>query len=479
MTVRCRVIGHTRVVRLALFSALLVALGAAGGALAPPAAASFPVPGEMLASHVIDGASHADDRFVDVTRSPDGSLYALGVIDFQWSALPGKIYLQKCDAGGNLVWNRSYTVPGATGVYPMAVTADSEGNVIAVANATDGTDRDIFVIKWDAAGVVQWTAVKGSADPDLDDEVTGVVTDKTGDVYVCGAMGDGTSAAVVKYNDEADPLHPLTGLEEWANSTTGNHATSSALASGITIDSSGNLYVTGERLMKTGDDNVYVQKLRGSSGGTLWLRGWDGASHKHDGGTVVRYRGRYVYVGGESETKTHSNDIVVLRYAARTGARSWVRTWDNATTHNSDEISDLRVDGYGNAYVTATTFYMTTVKYKALLLKIGRTGTVKWKRTYYDTASNGYGTWWSLSVDSAGNAWTVGFVTTSTHPMWIVARYSASGKRAWLTRWDGPAHTGADGGNACTLAGDNLLFVAGSVAGAGELDDAGVAWLYR
>ena len=473
------VTGRARVARLAIFTALLLALCAAGGALAPRATAGI-APGQMWMTNVFDGGANVDDRYVDVARAADGSLYALGVINYQYGVFPGVLMLVKCDAAGAVTWRRAVAVPTATQVFPMAVTVDPAGNVIAVASWREGGDTDWFTAKMDPAGTLQWWAVKASADPTFDDDVSDVVADKAGNVYVCGSLDD-DSSAVVKYDVNDDPANPGKGLEKWTHYTTGNHAAAWAEANSIAIDGYANLYVTGSRLMKTGEYNVFVEKLRGSDGTSRWLRGWDGAAHKYDEGDVVRYRNGYVYVGGYSETKSHGSDIVVLRYAARSGTRHWARTWDNPAAHKGEEISDLRIDGYGNAYVTGTTFYMTAVKYKALLLKIGRNGTVRWSRTYYDRASNGYGSWWSLAVSDTGTVWTVGFVRGPTVSLWTMARYSRAGKRAWLTRWDGPApgHLGGAGAYACVLSGTRDLFVAGDTVVTGEYDDTALAWLRR
>ena len=183
----------------------------------------------MWSWDVLSGGGNLDDRFVDVARGAAGSLHALGVLDFDYGALPGQLMLVKYDTAGNMVWRRANIVPGATQVTPMAVADDPLGNVIAVATFWDGTDRDMFVIKWSAAGAARWTAVKGSADPSLDDEATDVVTGKAGNVHVCGAMGSRSSAVVVKY--DADD-----GLEKWTHYTSGNHATESAQANSIAGD---------------------------------------------------------------------------------------------------------------------------------------------------------------------------------------------------------------------------------------------------
>jgi len=479
MTVRRARSNRANAARLAVLAILLLALCAASGALASLAAA-VPASGEMWMWGVLSGGIGLDDRYDAVARGADGSLFTLGIVNSDYGVVPGQLVLVKCNAAGDQVWQREWAVPGAKGISPMAVAVDAAGNAAAVSTVWDGTDRDMLVTKWSAAGAQQWTAVKSSADPSLNDEAADVVTDAAGNVYVCGAVGSGSSAVVVKYDDAADPAHPLVGLERWTHYTTGTHATASARATSIAGDGSGGLYVTGSRLMATGGNSVYVQKLS-TGGASKWLRGWDGAAHKYDSGDVVRYRDGFVYVGGETETSAHSNDVVALRYSAGSGTRTWARTWDNPVTHDSDEISDLQVDGHGNAYITGTSFYLTTVKYKALLLKIGRSGTVKWVRTYYDKASDGYGSYWSLAVSSPGTVWTVGFVRTATVPMWVVARYAANGKRAWLTRWDGPppGHLGGRGADACVLSGTRDLFVVGATLAADAHTNAGLAWLRR
>lgn len=479
--VRARTAASARALVVSAFVTALLLLGAAalGGALAPPAAAGF-APGQVWMWHAHDGGGGVDDRFADVARAPDGSLYACGTTDFDVGVQAGQLQLVKYDAAGDTVWTRTATVPGVTVMFAKAVSVDPSGAATVVASFVKDGYWDMFVAKWNAAGTPQWTAVKGSADPQLDDEAADVVANAAGDVFVCGSMGSGSEVAVVKYDSAADPAHPMQGLEEWTHHTSGTVFTDMAHGQGIAIDPHGDVYVTGNRVMKSGGSNLYVEKLRGGAGGSLWLRGWDGAAHQHDTGLVVRYRDGAVYVGGETQTLKHAGDIVVLRYAARTGTRSWVRTWDNPKMHQTDDLSDLRVDGHGNVSVAGLSYYLTAVKYKALLVRVRRSGSVAWWRTYRDVPSNGYAGWNTLAVSSSGTAYVAGFARTATIVQMTVARYSAAGRRVWLTTWDGPppAYAGADA-TACVFSGSSDLVVVGSSVVTPTYDDAAAVWLRR
>ena len=118
-------------------------------------------------------------------------------------------YLAKYDSGGNLQWARQFGT--SDNEFNYGVSADGVGNIY-VAGITRGSlagpnagDYDAFVAKYDAAGNLQWTKQFGSA---ARDQVNGVSADALGNVYVSGwTLGDlvgpnlgGDDAYLVRYD---------------------------------------------------------------------------------------------------------------------------------------------------------------------------------------------------------------------------------------------------------------------------------------
>jgi hypothetical protein len=188
-----------------------------------------------------------EDVARDVATDASGNVYIAG---YTLGSLPGQTnggaydyFLAKYDSSGNLTWSQQYTVPGngngselangiavsgsdvyitghtsataeiakhnandGTLVWSRALTAfgpythglriaAGSGGVYAVGWTEGGVDgnisagaKDLFVVKYDAAGTMQWLRQLGSS---ADDLALGVATDISGAVFVSGyTVGD-------------------------------------------------------------------------------------------------------------------------------------------------------------------------------------------------------------------------------------------------------------------------------------------------
>ena len=163
--------------------------------------------------------------------------------------------------------------------FANAVAIDSSGNIYVAGvterhldgNESAGND-DLFVVKYDSKGKKQWTKQLGTK---RNDRATGVATDSSGNIYVTGytywgldgnTYAGSNDAFVVKYNSS--------GTKQW----TKQFGTSSTdLADGVAIDSSGNVYVVGytygelDGNTNTGASDLFVVKYN-SSGTKQWTK---------------------------------------------------------------------------------------------------------------------------------------------------------------------------------------------------------------
>jgi acyl-CoA thioesterase FadM len=179
-----------------------------------------------------------------------GNVYVTGEteggLDGNPSAGGNDIFVVKYDSAGVKQWVRQLGTGGWDVGYGIAV--DGSGNVYVTGETEGGLDgnpsaggNDIFVVKYDSAGVKQWVRQLGTGGWDVG---YGIAVDGSGNVYVTGWTEGGldgnpsaglTDIFVVKYDSA--------GVKQWVRQlgTSGWD-----VGYGIAVDGSGNVYVTGE-----------------------------------------------------------------------------------------------------------------------------------------------------------------------------------------------------------------------------------------
>jgi hypothetical protein len=168
-------------------------------------------------------------------------------------------FVVKYDANGNAIWFVQGNGDDVDKAY--AVTTDAAGNVYATGSSGSnyirfgadsvahgpGTSNDyeVFVVKINSSGAVQWVRV-GTGDSD--DYGQGIGADAAGNVYVGGYYGSTVltvgsfTANQAGYNDIFIAKYDANGVAQWLKSA-GN--TDDDEASALVTDASGNSYITG------------------------------------------------------------------------------------------------------------------------------------------------------------------------------------------------------------------------------------------
>ena len=176
-------------------------------------------------------------------------------------------FVAKYDTSGTVQWAKS--IGGIYYDYGYGIATDSDGNVYVTGNyygsvtigsttLTTAGSFDVFVVKYDTSGTVQWATNIGGTDSDY---VNGIATDSAGNVYVVGyysgsvTIGSttlnsvgGSDAFVVKYSPPSI-LHINTGLEVGTENlyvgTTSGRVGIGTSTPGYTLDVQGDLNVSG------------------------------------------------------------------------------------------------------------------------------------------------------------------------------------------------------------------------------------------
>ncbi|HZH75152.1 MAG TPA: SBBP repeat-containing protein, partial [Archangium sp.] len=148
--------------------------------------------------------------------------YTEGTLGGSASARGFDSFLSKHDAAGNLLWKHQSGTVANDYVTGMAIhDADSSAVSVYVTGYTlgglDGNThaggQDLFLVKYDAQGVRQWTRQLGTS---VNDFAQGVATDEVGNVYLTGyTSGELDGNARVGGQDLFVVKYDAAGVKKW------------------------------------------------------------------------------------------------------------------------------------------------------------------------------------------------------------------------------------------------------------------------
>ena len=345
---------------------------------------------------------------------------------------------------------------GVIGVYTDAygITSDLNGNVYTTGNTIGNLDgetltgtRDLFVVKYNSAGVKQWTRLLGAAG--VYTEARGITSDLSGNVYTTGFTEgnlDGhiltgtRDLFVVKYDSSGNKLWTrLLGV-------TGKSTT----ARGTTSDSSSNVYTTGytngnlDGKTLTGTVDLFVVKYD-SSGNKLWTRllGVTGA-YTYAYGITSDLNGN-VYTTGFTEgnldgkTLTGIVDLFVVKYDP-SGNKLWTRLLgaSGAFTYARGITSDLSGNVYTTGYIEGGFLDGQTLTGLSdlFVVKYDSNGNKFWTRLL--GVAGVYTDAYGITSDLSGNVYMTGWtngnldehILTGIRDLFVV-KYDSSGNNLW------------------------------------------------
>jgi gliding motility-associated-like protein len=259
--------------------------------------------GQMLWAKKFGGIG--SDRGISMKVDNNGDIILCGYFfgpaqfgSFNVNSVAGSedVFVAKIDPNGNFIWVK--TMGGNLTDIPSAVTVDLNNNILltgsfqGVATFGAGTftsmtdpnstlpSYDAFTTKLSSTGTFLWTRV-GTAK--YTDRGLNIATDNVGDVYVCGQFSDTITFGNTHNNQIMNAVflikYSASGNEIWFRKAAGT----SAIAYGLAIDVSNNIYMSGDftgslayygsssNSFLTGNftNKVYVLKI--SSGGNyIW-----------------------------------------------------------------------------------------------------------------------------------------------------------------------------------------------------------------
>lgn len=435
--------------------------------IAPVAATSHAEPSLGWVKGIGGGIGY--DSGLDVAVDGSGNVYVVGYfngddVDFNPGGTPHErssngdsdVFLAKYNAAGNLLWGHPIGGTGTDLGYGIAV--DGSGNVYVTGSFEGNVDfdpdpgdshplssngnADIFVAKYDTNGDFLWAHGIGGTGFERG---YAIAVDGSGNAYVTGFLlsaivdfdPDGTHE--LNSNGDSDAFvakYDTSGGFLWAHNIGGSAADAGY---GITVDGSGNAYVTGkfsgssvdfnpggtdELLDSNGGSDAFLAKYN-TTGMLVWAHNMGGAEHDEgwdvelDGSGNIHLTGQF---WGENADFNPAGDPHFLdsnglddAYVAKydtTGSLLWAHNLGGTA---SDYGYAIAVDGSGNTYLTGY-FQSESADFnpggephlldsdgsaEIFVASYDSTGDLVWA---YSIGEGGFDWGFGIAVDGSGNA---------------------------------------------------------------------------
>jgi hypothetical protein len=397
--------------------------------------------------------------------------------------------------------------------YKNITKTDPSGNVFVAGATMNNGFPDILVAKYNAAGNLQWIQQFAGTAPNGVDAAAGLYVNST-DVYITGTISN--NSVTPETDCFTMKLSGSTGSILWSTTYSGAAGSHDA-GKDITMDGSGNLYVTGASYNSSFNADYLVLKYN-SSGTQQWVNTWD-YTGADDGGYKIAISGTNVNVsGGVTTTTPGAYKMSTIKLTQSTGSITATSTSTAVTTSSVEAVTDMAPDGSGNVIIVGSRyssgqhdFYVqklnaatlasvfvytwdggsslddfakavttdasgnvfvagfstsSTLGRELTLIKLNGSGTHQWTQT---SGFNGDDEAADLITDASNNVYVTGYKTNGTKD-YYTAKYSGSGTKVWEIEADGNSGLDDNVTNVALDALDHVVVTGQSKTGSGDYE---------
>lgn len=298
--------------------------------------------------------------------------------------------------------------------FPVGVMLVLDQNNNAIVTGQSGDHTKIITTKYDANGNLIWE--RFYTIPEMAAVATWLSIDSSGNVIVTGYRHNFSSNIV-----ESGLLtlkYDNNGNLLWDKLIAGTWA----FAVRSIVDQSGNIYVTGRAWQYTATYDFVTIKYA-PDGTQLWFDTFDqnGGFHTPTGMDLDQSNNLFITGGGQS------GGLITVMYNSA-GVRQWVRE------HSGSAGSNIKADNNGGIFITGSFYdFNTGTGNDLMLLKYDLSGNQVWQK-FYDFGNYEYGK--LINIDSHSDIIVTGFGTLpGQFPGWLTVKIDPYGNLLWYKRF--------------------------------------------
>jgi len=346
------------------------------------------------------GFSSTSDEGFGITVDGSDNIYVVGHADSHIGGYSGKgALILKYNTSGTLQWERTI---GKYDSEAYGVDFDSSGNIYVCGRGQYSNWQ--FISKLNSSGTLQWYRGFSSPKPPnrQGDKANDIVVDRNNNVvYICGHLttsGYQYDMTLAKYN--------LSGTIQWQRSLSGDFTSGQDFAYGVSVDSSGNVYVIGRATQLAssnpggqGNNNQDGFIVKWSSGGYVSSKITFGGYASEDGTGIVIDSQDNVFAVGMSDSGNTTSGVgsrgLIMRLTSSLSS-TWARSLGNISSagYNEEGTKKVAVDHQRVAIYTVGTIRGTGPGYDNIIiskLPPDGTGTGTYNSPHLPYVSDSYG----------------------------------------------------------------------------------------
>jgi len=323
--------------------------------------------GELQWAAIYDGAAHYGDQGYSIDIDNDENIYVTGITSI--SDFTFDIVTIKYNSAGVMQWSDVWSSGLGLNDVGNAIKFASVSNRIYVAGyrTTSSQGLDYVTLQYDTNGWNQWACFYDGP-VDSNDMAVGLATDGYF-AYVTGYSYGG----FLSKNDWATIMYGADGTELWAKRYNGT-SNNVDYAKFIAIDDSDNVYVAGTAYLgEPATQNIVVIKYD-DWGIQEWISSFDGLLDNGVSLSGMYYYpwGRRILVTGTGSFFEYGADIVTCLYSSGTGSILWYDEYLLENVQNGYAVTAywpyIFVTGYG--WVSGQNYNFITMRYHVTALPV-------------------------------------------------------------------------------------------------------------
>jgi hypothetical protein len=356
---------------LALFVAATLPTQSAYIRTSPPANTIIPATGPS--SHFCKAIGGKKlEAGVSLIQTSDGG-YAITGLTKSFSAGGHDVYVVKLDATGNLQWTKTIGGPESEEGNSLIQTSDGGYAITGFTESFGTGELDVYVVKLDANGNLQWTKTIGGKKEDMG---TSLIQASDGGYAIAGytfSFGAGEADVYVVKLD-------ANGNLQWTKTIGGKNVD---VGSSIIQTSDGGYAIAGgTKSFGAGKADVYVVKLD-ANGNLQWTRTVGGPGNEIGSSLIQTSDGGYVIAGTTASFGAGEADVYLIKLDA-TGNLQWTKTIGGPEHDGGRSLIQTSDGGYA---ITGTTSsdelaaYFGPAEADIYVVKLDANGNLQWTKT--------------------------------------------------------------------------------------------------
>lgn len=342
------------------------------------------------------------DRANGLALDSSDNIYVVGVTNStSFSSLSlsqpadiSDIFLLKYNSLGQQEWSRTWG--GVEDDWGRSLVTDSSDNIYIVGGTQSfgAGGSDITLIKYNNLGVKQWNTTWGTSGSESG---YAIALDSSDNIFIAGSKAtfnpppDTSDVVLVKFNS--------LGEYQWDKTWGGGHIDTGWA---MTMDSSDNIFITGLTFSYGTGGDLFLLKYN-NAGDLQWDTTWGGSSFE-DAHSIELDSSGNIFVSGETSSfGAGSTDISLVKFNSN-GILQWYKTWGGSDSEGGWDL--LALDSSENIYLGGGTDSFGSGLSSGVVVKLNSSGDLQWDTTWGGSGENGYS---GIVIDSSDNIYVAGF----------------------------------------------------------------------